>query len=90
MTPFDLRAMRIHLGLTRKAFAERYHISFRTLQELEQGRSPIAGTMAAFLTVIAFAPQTAAEALSGEHRGGWPYRSGAFVIVPRDAEEEDD
>ena len=49
-------------------FADRYHISLRTLQEWEQGRSEPDGPVRAYLKVIARAPGAVRRALGVERK----------------------
>jgi putative transcriptional regulator len=63
MTGSDIRALRRRLGLTRAAFAARYQLSLRTLQNYEQGRqSPPAGVLT-LLTLIDREPETISRIL---------------------------
>jgi len=63
MTADDIRALRLRLGLTRAAFAARYQLPKRTLQNYEQGRvAPPAGVLT-LLTLIDREPETIARIL---------------------------
>jgi putative transcriptional regulator len=63
VTAEDIRALRRRLGLTRAAFAARYQIPLRTLQNYEQGRqSPPAGVLT-LLRAIEREPETMARIL---------------------------
>jgi putative transcriptional regulator len=68
MTSIDIRALRRRLGLTRAAFAARYQIPLRTLQNYEQGRqSPPAGVLT-LLRMIDREPETTARILQEINR----------------------
>jgi putative transcriptional regulator len=64
----DIRALRLRLGLTREAFAARYQIPLRTLQNYEQGRRLPAEGMLTLLTLIAREPKTIARILTAGSR----------------------
>lgn len=59
----NIKAIRQKLKLSQHQFAETYHLSVRTVQEWEQGRSPDR-TAIAFLTAIANAPDAVRKALN--------------------------
>ena len=62
------KTMRRALGLTREAFAARYHIPLGTLRDWEQGRAEPDQTARAYLTVIARDPDSVSRALeAGPH-----------------------
>ncbi|HZU90327.1 MAG TPA: helix-turn-helix domain-containing protein [Stellaceae bacterium] len=61
--PYALRELRERLGLSQAAFAERFHINLRTLQDWEQARRVPDETARAYLRVIERAPETVAAAL---------------------------
>lgn len=72
LTPAQLRklkrvplAKRIRLsqGLSQAAFAKKYQIPLRTLQEWEQGRSPPDQAAQSYLKVIAAKPDVVGQAL---------------------------
>ncbi len=60
----DVRGLREHLGLSQEAFAERFHISLRTIQEWEQRRRVPDGPARNLLKVIEQEPDAAARALA--------------------------
>ena len=41
MTPADLRALRLALGLTQREFAARLPVGYATLRDWEAGRAPV-------------------------------------------------
>ena len=60
---FAVRRAREKLGLTQKQFAERYHISYGRLRDLEQGRTMRKDTaLRAYLKVIEKEPEAVARA----------------------------
>ena len=61
--PYELRQLRGRLGLSQSAFAERFHINLRTLQDWEQGRRVPEETVRAYLKVIARDPEAVVAAL---------------------------
>lgn len=61
--PVALRELRQRLGLSQAAFAERFHINLRTLQDWEQARRVPDDTARAYLEVIGRAPETVVAAL---------------------------
>jgi len=61
--PADLTAMRKRLGLSQSAFARRFQINLRTLQDWEQGRRAPEEIARAYLRVIAHDPNAVAAAL---------------------------
>jgi putative transcriptional regulator len=61
----DVRAIRERLGLSQEAFAERFQLSLRTVQEWEQRRRVPDGPARVLLRVIDREPDAAARALSG-------------------------
>jgi putative transcriptional regulator len=61
--PYALRELRERLGLSQAAFASRYHINLRTLQDWEQGRRVPEDLARAYLRVIERAPEAVAAAL---------------------------
>lgn len=72
LTPAELRSLkrvpvakrvRLSQGLSQAAFAEKYEIPLRTLQEWEQGRSPPDQTAQSYLKVIAAKPDVVGRAL---------------------------
>jgi putative transcriptional regulator len=60
----DVRAVRERLGLSQEAFAARFHLSLRTVQEWEQGRRVPDGPARVLLQVIDREPEAAARALA--------------------------
>ena len=59
-----VRDTRRQLGLSQRAFAERYRIGHARLRDIEGGRAhDIDPALAAYLTVIKHAPRTVGEAL---------------------------
>lgn len=60
----DVRALRDRLGLSQEAFAKRFHLSLRTLQELEQERRVPDGPARVLLQVIERDPEAVDRALS--------------------------
>ena len=60
----DVRAIRGRLGLSQEAFAERFHLSLRTLQEWEQGRRVPEGPGRVLLQVIDRDPGAVERALA--------------------------
>jgi putative transcriptional regulator len=61
--PADITAIRKRLGLSQSAFARRFQINLRTLQDWEQGRRAPEDIARAYLRVIAHDPATVAAAL---------------------------
>lgn len=61
--PYALRELRERLGLSQAAFAERFHINLRTLQDWEQARRVPDDTARAYLRVIERNPEAVAAAL---------------------------
>jgi putative transcriptional regulator len=61
--PYALRELRERLGLSQAAFAERFHLNLRTLQDWEQARRVPDETARAYLKVIERAPDLVAAAL---------------------------
>lgn len=59
----DVRQVRAGLGLTQAAFAERFGLSTRTVQEWEQGRAVPDQPARVLLKVILEAPETVARAV---------------------------
>lgn len=62
--PGSLRALRERLGLSQAAFAERYGINLRTLQDWEQFRRVPDQVARSYLRVIAADPEGTARALA--------------------------
>ena len=60
----DVRLVRARLGLSQEAFAERFHLSLRTIQEWEQRRRVPEGPARVLLRVIEREPEAAARALA--------------------------
>lgn len=63
--PNDLSRMRRRMGLTQEAFARRFQINLRTLQDWEQGRRVPEDVARAYLRVIERNPDAVAAALEG-------------------------
>ncbi|MPZ16183.1 MAG: helix-turn-helix domain-containing protein, partial [Chloroflexi bacterium] len=61
----DVRALRERLGLSQEAFAERFHLSLRTIQDWEQQRRVPEGPARILLQVIEHDPQAVERALAG-------------------------
>lgn len=61
----DVRALRERLGLSQEAFAERFHLSLRTVQDWEQRRRVPEGPARVLLQVIERDPQAVERALAG-------------------------
>lgn len=64
--PYAKRVRR-SLGLSQEAFAERFGIPLRTLQEWEEGREPDGATLS-YLKVIEEIPDAVAGVLAGNKR----------------------
>jgi len=64
LTPDEVRAIRRRRGLSQAAFAARFGINLRTLQDWEQGRTQPDGPARAFLLVIDREPQAVERALA--------------------------
>ena len=60
----DVRAIRIGQGLTREAFAERYGLQVRAVQEWEQGRRKPEPAVRAYMLVIKNQPAAVRKALA--------------------------
>ena len=60
----DVRALRERLGLSQEAFAERFQLSLRTLQDWEQQRRVPEGPARVLLRVIEREPEAATRALA--------------------------
>jgi putative transcriptional regulator len=63
-------AVRKKLGLSRRQFAERYHLDVRTVQDWEQGRRTPDQAARVLLTLIEREPDAVARALSAERQEG--------------------
>ena len=63
-TPSEVRAIRGRSGLSQAAFAARYGLNPRTLQDWEQGRAQPDGPARAFLLVIDREPRAVERALA--------------------------
>jgi putative transcriptional regulator len=61
--PRELRELRARLGLSQAAFAERFRINLRTLQDWEQARRVPEDVARTYLRVIARNPEAVAAAL---------------------------
>jgi putative transcriptional regulator len=64
----DVRAIRQHLGLTQEAFAGRFHLSLRTVQQWEQRRAMPDVPARILLKAIQMAPDVIARAASEVQR----------------------
>jgi putative transcriptional regulator len=64
ITPNDVAAARLKTGLSQADFAQALHISFRTLQEWEQGRRKPSGAAQALIRIAFRHPEVIVEALS--------------------------
>jgi putative transcriptional regulator len=62
--PGDIRDLRQRLGLSQSAFAQRFGVNLRTLQEWEQGRRAPDQIARSYLRVISLDPETVARALA--------------------------
>ena len=62
--PHRLRQLRQRLGLSQAAFADRFHINLRTLQDWEQARRVPEDIARAYLRVIERDPAAVAAALA--------------------------
>ena len=60
----EVRKIRLGTGLTRAAFARKYALDARALQDWEQGRRKPDRAARAYLTVIAHRPDAVEEALA--------------------------
>ncbi|MHB8619214.1 MAG: helix-turn-helix domain-containing protein, partial [Chloroflexota bacterium] len=60
----DVRVLRERLGLSQEAFAERFHLSLRTVQDWEQQRRVPEGPARVLLQVIERDPQAVERALA--------------------------
>jgi putative transcriptional regulator len=64
-TPADIvKQLRTRLGLSQSQFSARFAIPVGTLRDWENGRRQPEGSALALLRVIAYAPETVAEALT--------------------------
>lgn len=61
----DIKKLRKSLRLSQRQFADTFHLSCRTLQDWEQGRSLPDRTAIAFLTAIKNNPRAIVVALNG-------------------------
>jgi putative transcriptional regulator len=64
LTPTEVQAIRRKSGLSQAAFAARYGLNVRTLQDWEQGRLQPDGPARAYLLVILREPQAVERALA--------------------------
>lgn len=64
LTPREVRTIRRRSGLSQTAFATRYGLNLRTLQDWEQGRTQPDGPARAYLLVIDREPRAVARALA--------------------------
>ena len=63
-SPLDVKAIRQRSGLSQAKFAQSFGLSFRTLQEWEQGKSVPDGPARSFLRVIDRNPEAVRQALA--------------------------
>ena len=66
LTPNEVRAIRRQSGLSQAAFAARYGLNARTLQDWEQGRAQPDGPAGAYLLVILREPRAVERALAAK------------------------
>ena len=64
----DVRAVRERLGLSQEAFAQRFQLSLRTVQDWEQKRRIPEGPARTLLRIIDREPEAAARALAASSR----------------------
>jgi putative transcriptional regulator len=64
LTPAEVRGIRQRRGLSQPAFAARYGLNLRTLQDWEQGRAQPDGPARAYLLVVDREPQAVERALA--------------------------
>jgi len=64
LTPEEVRSIRRQSGLSQAAFAARYGLNLRTLQDWEQGRVQPDGPARAYLLVILREPRAVERALA--------------------------
>jgi putative transcriptional regulator len=64
LTPAEVKAIRHRRGLSQPAFAARYGLNLRTLQDWEQGRAQPDGPARAYLLVIDREPRAVERALA--------------------------
>jgi putative transcriptional regulator len=64
LTPNEVRSIRRQSGLSQAAFAARYGLNLRTLQDWEQGRTQPDGPARAYLLVIFREPRAVERALA--------------------------
>ena len=64
LTPREVKTIRRRSGLSQAAFATRYGLNLRTLQDWEQGRAQPDGPARAYLLVIDREPRAVARALA--------------------------
>src|SRR5262245_14618327 len=64
LAPGEINAIRRRSGLSQSAFAARYGLNLRTLQDWEQGRTRPDGPARAYLVVIDHEPRAVARALA--------------------------
>jgi putative transcriptional regulator len=62
--PGDIQGLRQRLGLSQSAFAQRFGVNLRTLQEWEQGRRAPDQIARSYLRVISLDPEAVARALA--------------------------
>jgi putative transcriptional regulator len=66
LTPAEVSAIRRRRGLSQVAFAARYGLNLRTLQDWEQGRAQPDGPARAYLLVIDREPRAVERALAAD------------------------
>ena len=66
--PVDVKALRLHLGLSQEAFAVRYGFNVATLRDWEQGQYRPTGSARVLLTVIFHEHEAVERALAAHER----------------------
>ena len=66
LSPNEVRSIRRRSGLSQAAFAARYGLNLRTLQDWEQGRAQPDGPARAYLLVILREPRAVERALTAK------------------------
>jgi putative transcriptional regulator len=64
----NVHAIREKMGLSQSAFARKYGLGLRAVQEWEQGRRQPEAAVRAYLTVIAREPEAVVRALDAEQK----------------------
>lgn len=68
----NVRIIREALGMSRQQFAMTYGLSFRTVENWEDGRRQPDGPALSYMVAIAFAPRAVAQAIKDYHDGKLP------------------